>query len=61
MAKVTGIGGVFFRAQDPEALLQWYKERLGMEMDDGYWLQPASKAASGHFRRTRHTSAQGVA
>lgn len=61
MAKVTGIGGVFFRAQDPEALLQWYKEHLGIEMDGGYWLQPAGKAVSSHFRRTRHTSTQGVA
>ena len=61
MAIVTGIGGVFFRAQDPEALLQWYKEHLGIEMDGGDWLQPAGKAVSSHFRPTRHTSAQGVA
>ena len=26
--RVTGIGGVFFRAQDPEALTTWYKTHL---------------------------------
>jgi predicted enzyme related to lactoylglutathione lyase len=34
---VTGIGGVFFRAEDPAALQSWYVEHLGMEADaDGY-------------------------
>jgi predicted enzyme related to lactoylglutathione lyase len=27
---VTGIGGVFFRAQDPDALVAWYAEHLGV-------------------------------
>lgn len=27
---VTGIGGVFFRARDPDALLQWYRAHLGV-------------------------------
>ena len=29
MARVTGIGGVFLRARDPEALTAWYVEHLG--------------------------------
>jgi predicted enzyme related to lactoylglutathione lyase len=29
MERVTGIGGVFFRAKDPEALNAWYAEQLG--------------------------------
>src|SRR5258705_4152450 len=29
---VTGIGGVFFRAKDPEALGRWYKEHLGIDL-----------------------------
>ncbi len=29
--QVTGIGGLFFRASDPEALARWYHERLGIE------------------------------
>jgi glyoxylase I family protein len=28
--RVTGIGGFFFRARDPEALKVWYQERLGV-------------------------------
>ena len=31
MARVTGIGGFFFRARDPEALAVWYEERLGVK------------------------------
>ena len=30
MQKVTGIGGFFFRAQDPDALAKWYHENLGI-------------------------------
>jgi predicted enzyme related to lactoylglutathione lyase len=29
--RVTGIGGFFFRAEDPEALAAWYAERLGVD------------------------------
>src|SRR4051812_1886478 len=29
--KVSGIGGVFFIAKDPEKLNKWYQEHLGME------------------------------
>ena len=28
--KVLGIGGLFFRARDPEALTAWYREKLGV-------------------------------
>ena len=34
MAKVTGIGGVFFKAQDPEALRRWYRDRLGVAVQE---------------------------
>lgn len=34
MARVTGIGGVFFKARDPDSLMQWYVEHLGLEMQD---------------------------
>jgi catechol 2,3-dioxygenase-like lactoylglutathione lyase family enzyme len=37
MAKVTGIGGVFFKTEDPTALTEWYVEHLGLPVDaDGY-------------------------
>jgi predicted enzyme related to lactoylglutathione lyase len=32
--RVTGIGGVFFRASDPAALRAWYASNLGIEMED---------------------------
>ena len=28
---VIGIGGLFFRAKDPEALAAWYREHLNIE------------------------------
>ena len=31
MAKVTGIGGVFFRVADPAATRAWYATHLGIE------------------------------
>ncbi len=30
MESVVGIGGVFFRAKDPEALGRWYQQNLGV-------------------------------
>ncbi len=30
MEKVTGIGGLFFRARDPAILRQWYEAHLGV-------------------------------
>jgi len=30
MARVTGIGGLFFRAKDPKAAQDWYAEHLGI-------------------------------
>lgn len=37
MAKITGVGGVFFKASDPAALQRWYVDHLGLEPDqDGY-------------------------
>ena len=39
---VSGIGGVFFRAKDSNALTQWYKTHFGVTME-GYepWKQEA--------------------
>jgi predicted enzyme related to lactoylglutathione lyase len=36
MEKVTGIGGVFFKAQDPARLAGWYREHLGIQTEDGH-------------------------
>ena len=32
--RVTGIGGVFFKAKDPKALVAWYGKHLGLKTDD---------------------------
>jgi len=40
---VTGISGVFFRARDPDALLAWYVEHLGLPVSEGYVIFPASR------------------
>ena len=34
MKKVTGIGGIFFKAQDPEKLRAWYQQHLGIECNE---------------------------
>jgi catechol 2,3-dioxygenase-like lactoylglutathione lyase family enzyme len=33
MARVTGIGGIFFKSDDPASLQRWYSEHLGIESD----------------------------
>jgi predicted enzyme related to lactoylglutathione lyase len=34
MKRVTGIGGIFFKAKDPVALGAWYKQHLGLDVQD---------------------------
>jgi predicted enzyme related to lactoylglutathione lyase len=39
MAKVVGIGGVFLRAKNPEALYAWYAQKLGIpRSSDGSFM-----------------------
>lgn len=33
MKRVTGLGGVFFKCQDPEKTKKWYEKHLGIESD----------------------------
>ncbi|HBB97206.1 MAG TPA: glyoxalase [Blastocatellia bacterium] len=33
MGRVTGIGGIFFKAKDPEKLKAWYRTHLGIESE----------------------------
>jgi len=44
MERVSGIGGVFFRARDPKALAAWYEEHLGVprQGDEAYAIFPES-------------------
>lgn len=32
--RVTGIGGVFFKARDAEALREWYRKHLGLAIEE---------------------------
>lgn len=46
MRKVTGIGGFYFRARDPQALAEWYETHFGIlrvsdDEDDATWEQDA--------------------
>ncbi len=52
--RVTGIGGLFFHADDPVALAKWYKEKLGVDpvpADYGGkpWVQEAGPTAFAPF------------
>lgn len=38
MYKVTGIGGVFIKAKNPEALAKWYEENLGIEFGENAYI-----------------------
>ena len=58
MQHVTGIGGLFFRAKDPTALAQWYKEYLGVELapadySQKPWWQEAGPTVFAPFRKDR--------
>jgi predicted enzyme related to lactoylglutathione lyase len=33
MKRITGIGGIFFKAADPEGLKKWYQQHLGVPSD----------------------------
>ena len=63
MERVTGIGGLFFRANDPQGLSNWYAEHLGVAApptayDGPVWEQEAGPTVvapfpsdSDYFRR----------
>jgi predicted enzyme related to lactoylglutathione lyase len=36
MEQVTGIGGIFFKAQNPARVASWYREHLGIQAEDGH-------------------------
>jgi predicted enzyme related to lactoylglutathione lyase len=43
MAAVTGFGGAFLRAQDPEALARWYEEHLGLARTGASFVLPPAR------------------
>ncbi len=57
MEKVTGIGGLFFRAHDPKGLAHWYLEHLGISLTptsygDTVWKQEAGPTVFAPFPET---------
>jgi predicted enzyme related to lactoylglutathione lyase len=49
MARAVGIGGVFFRAADTEALAKWYETHLGVT---GFWQQESGMTVFAPFKQT---------
>lgn len=57
MEKVLGIGGFFFRAENPDALGRWYAENLGIDptptdYDTPSWQQQAGSTVFEAFPKT---------
>lgn len=50
MARITGIGGIFFRAKDPAALSAWYDHHLLHQADRHTWAQDAGPTVFAPFR-----------
>jgi hypothetical protein len=49
MERVTGIGGVFFKANDPARLAAWYRDQFGFVLEDSQdavvvfrWREPGT-------------------
>src|SRR3954467_11334891 len=38
MQRVTGIGGIFFKSQDPQRAKEWYERHLGIKSEHGFSL-----------------------
>jgi predicted enzyme related to lactoylglutathione lyase len=48
MAKVLGVGGIFFKSPDPKRLGEWYTKWLGMEVTEwGIAYDPKAMPANG--------------
>lgn len=57
MEKVVGIGGFFFRAENPDALARWYTDMLGInpipsDYDTLPWQQEAGFTAFAPFEQS---------
>ena len=55
MAKATGLGGVFLRANDPQSLYDWYARHLGLTLTSGTFIfeeEPKSQLVLSFFPRS---------
>ncbi len=56
---VTGLGGFFFRSDDPEALSAWYQKHFGICPENFSWEQAAGPTVVMPFpKSTDHFSAE---
>jgi catechol 2,3-dioxygenase-like lactoylglutathione lyase family enzyme len=46
MARITAFGGVFFHSTDPQALAAWYRDKLGLQIEDWGGAQIRNEGAS---------------
>ena len=56
MQKVLGIGGLFFRSDDPDRLAQWYEKHLGISLvptsyEQEPWHQEAGTTVFAPFKK----------
>ena len=52
MKRVTGIGGIFFKCNDPDEMKNWYKTHLGLNTDQWgtsfEWFEGANPSKKGY-------------
>ncbi|WP_284126066.1 VOC family protein [Parerythrobacter aestuarii] len=56
MAKVTGLGGVFYVVKDPEATRAWYRETLGVDGEYGPQLNWSEETGDKPYSLISHFS-----
>lgn len=54
MEKVLGIGGLFFRSEDPASVAKWYEDNLGVSLvpstyEESPWMQEAGPTVFAPF------------
>ncbi|WP_209348163.1 VOC family protein [Pontixanthobacter sp. CEM42] len=56
MAKITGLGGVFYVAEDPAATREWYREKLGIDGEYGPQLSWSEETGDKPYSLISHFS-----
>ena len=52
MSNVTGFGGLFFRADDPDALSAWYEKHFNISsVQNGLWIQKEGPTVFAPFKK----------
>lgn len=60
MAKITGLGGVFYVVKDPAATRAWYREKLGLDGEYGPQLSWSEETGNqpysliSHFKESKY-------